>query len=88
MSVTVNPQFEDFIQMQVRSGRYQNPSEVIQAGLEALQRELDLAAVFDDELEKGFEDFEAGRFKSFDSTDQLRAEVESRVKARATTAKQ
>ena len=88
MSVTVNPQLEDFIQNQVRSGRFHNPSEVIQAGLEALQRELDLAAVFDDELEKGFEDFEAGRFQAFDSIAQLRAVVESRVKARAATSKQ
>ena len=83
MSVTVNPQLEDFIQTQVQSGRFHNPSEVIQAGLEALQRELDLAAAFDAQLEQGFEDFEAGRFQSFDSIAQLRSEVESRVQARA-----
>jgi hypothetical protein len=45
--------------------------------------ERDLAAQLDDELEKGFADFEAGRFKRFDSVDDLRSEVESRVKARA-----
>jgi antitoxin ParD1/3/4 len=88
MLMTVTPQLEDFIQTQVRSGRYQNPNEVIQAGLEALQRELDLAAFFDDEIEKGFEDFEAGRFQAFDSIAQLRAEVESRVKARAAKSNQ
>jgi antitoxin ParD1/3/4 len=88
MSETINPQLEDFIQTQVRSGRYQNPNEVIQAGLEALQRELDFAAAFDDEIEKGFEDFEAGRFQAFDSSAQLRAEVELRVKARAAKSKQ
>jgi putative addiction module CopG family antidote len=80
--VTVNPQLEDFIQTQVRSGRFHNPSEVIQAGLEVLQRELDLAAAFDIELEKGFEDFEAGRFQTFDSVAQLKSEIESRVQAR------
>ncbi len=74
--------------MQVRSGRYQDPNEVIQAGLEALQRELDLAQAFDEELEKGFEDFKAGRFQRFDTVAQVRSEVELRFKARAATLKQ
>ena len=47
------------------------------------QLELELAAALDAQLEKGFEDFETGRFQVFDSAAQLRAEVESRVKARA-----
>jgi hypothetical protein len=47
------------------------------------QLELELAAALDAQLEQGFEDFEAGRFQAFDSAAQLRAEVESRVKARA-----
>jgi hypothetical protein len=50
-----------------------------------LQLEHDLTAQFDDELENGFADFETGRFKRFDSVDDLRSEVESRVKARAAT---
>jgi Arc/MetJ-type ribon-helix-helix transcriptional regulator len=76
MSLTIPKQLEEFIQMQVRSGRYQ------------LQRELDLAQAFDEELEKGFEDFKAGRFQRFDTVAQVRSEVESRFKARAATLKQ
>jgi putative addiction module CopG family antidote len=85
MSITLPRQLEEWIEHQVLSGLYRNATEVIQAGLEALQREHDLAAQLDDELEKGFADFEAGRFKRFDSVDDLRSEVESRVEARATT---
>jgi putative addiction module CopG family antidote len=88
MSVTLPRQLEELIEHQVRSGLYRDATEVIQAGLEALQREHDLAAQLDDELEKGFADFEAGRFKRFDSVDDLRSEVESRLKARAATPKQ
>jgi putative addiction module CopG family antidote len=83
MSVTLPRQLEELIETQVRSGLYRDATEVIQAGLEALQREHDLAAELDAELEKGFADFEVGRFKRFDSVDDLRSEVESRVKARA-----
>lgn len=84
MSVTLPRQLEELIETQVRSGLYRDATEVIRAGLEALQREHDLAAELDAELEKGFADFEAGRFKRFSSVDDLRSEVESRVKARAT----
>ena len=61
---------------------------MIQAGLEALQREHDLATQRDDELERGFADFEAGRFKRFDSVSDLRTEIESRLEARAAASKQ
>ena len=83
MSVILPRQLEELIETQVRSGLYRDATAVIQAGLEALQREHDLAAELDAELEKGFADFEAGRFKRFSSVDDLRSEVESRLKARA-----
>ena len=86
--MTLPRQLEELIETQVRSGLYRDATEVIRAGLEALQREHDLAAELDVELEKGFTDFEAGQFKGFDSVDDLRNEIESRVKARATTPKQ
>lgn len=36
-SVALSPWFEDFIQQQIASGRYNNVSEVIRAGLRALE---------------------------------------------------
>ena len=88
MSVTLPLQLEELIAHQLRSGQYRDVTEVIQAGLEALQREHDFQAQLDDELELGFNDFEAGRFKRFDSVDELQAEVQSRLKARAVATKQ
>jgi putative addiction module CopG family antidote len=86
MTLILPPQLEEQIEAQVRSGRYRDANEVIQASLEALQRELDRTEnpeETDDLLEKGFEDFEAGRFKRFATVEELRTEVESRVQARA-----
>ena len=88
MSVTLPSQLEELIEHQLRSGQYRDATEVIQAGLEALQREHDLAAQLDDELERGVNDFEAGRFKRFDSVDDLRTEIESRLETRAAALKQ
>ena len=88
MSVTLPSQLEELIELQMRSGQYRDATEVIQAGLEALQREHDLAAQLGDELERGFADFEAGRFKRFDSVDDLKTEIESRLKVRAAALKQ
>ena len=87
MSVTLPSQLEELIEHQLRSGQYRDVTEVIQAGLEALQREHDLAAQLDDELERGFNDFEAGRFKRFNSVDDLQIEIQARLKARAVASK-
>jgi hypothetical protein len=39
MEVTINPELEQIIQAYLDSGRYQNPTEVLLAGLELLQRQ-------------------------------------------------
>ncbi|EMD1718312.1 type II toxin-antitoxin system ParD family antitoxin [Providencia stuartii] len=47
-SVALSPYFEEFIQSQIKSGRYNNTSEVIRAGLRALEEQenqLKLAAL-------------------------------------------
>lgn len=38
-SVVLSPYFEEFIQNQIKSGRYNNTSEVIRAGLRALEEQ-------------------------------------------------
>lgn len=38
-SVALSPYFEEFIQSQIKSGRYNNTSEVIRAGLRALEEQ-------------------------------------------------
>jgi putative addiction module CopG family antidote len=86
MTLILPPQLEEQIEAQVRSGRYRDANEVIQASLEALQRELgktESLEDIDDKLEKGFKDFEAGRFKRVETVGALRADIESRVFANA-----
>lgn len=36
-NIALSPQFEEFIRAQIKSGRYDNVSEVIHAGLRALE---------------------------------------------------
>ena len=49
-SVALSPHFESFIQKQVKSGRYNNASEVVRAGLRLLEDQQTRATVQREEL--------------------------------------
>lgn len=49
-SVALSPHFETFIQEQVRSGRYNNASEVVRAGLRLLEDQHARAKLQQEEL--------------------------------------
>ncbi|HUO05910.1 MAG TPA: type II toxin-antitoxin system ParD family antitoxin [Candidatus Binataceae bacterium] len=49
-SVALSPHFEAFIQKQVKSGRYNNASEVVRAGLRMLEDEHARANLHHEEL--------------------------------------
>jgi antitoxin ParD1/3/4 len=64
-SIALGPHFEAFVKAQLESGRYNNASEVVRAGLRLLEdatldREQKLKAL-DEALAKGLADAEAGR---------------------------
>lgn len=65
----------------VSSGRYQNASEVLREGLRLVeQREAEDASRLEalrSAVRVGIEDIEAGRFKTFDSTESLRTHLKS-----------
>ena len=67
----------------VTSGRYQNASEVLREGLRMVeQREKEDAyrlQALREAMELGMADFEAGRYKQFDSKESLRAHLKSIV---------
>jgi len=55
MTVSLTPELDQFVETQVKSGRYKSNSEVVRAGLRALANE-DLQIW----LQEGLEDLEAG----------------------------
>ena len=74
----------------VNSGRYQNASEVLREGLRMVeQREKEDAnhlQALREAMELGMADFEAGRYKQFDTKESLRAHLKSIVAKAAAAA--
>ena len=69
------------VEQLVESGRYQNASEVLREGLRLIEKRETEDAIRLEALRSavamGVEDIEAGRFKTFDSSDALRKHVQS-----------
>jgi antitoxin ParD1/3/4 len=73
---TLGKHFEQFVQTQLASGRYNNASEVLRDALRLMEeRELRLAAL-DAAIERGMADIKAGRVHDLDEVcDALDAEL-------------
>lgn len=69
----------DMVEQLVKSGRYQNASEVLREGLRLVeQRDAEDASRLEalrSAVRVGLDDIEAGRFKAFDNKDSLRAHL-------------
>ena len=71
----------EFVEQLVSTGRYQNASEVLRAGIrlierEEAEREARLTALRE-AARSGIADIDAGRFEVFDSPDDLRRHLSS-----------
>ena len=54
-SVALGPHFEDFIQASIRSGRYNNASEVVRSGLRLLEIEEQKLAALRSAIQEGID---------------------------------
>jgi antitoxin ParD1/3/4 len=70
-----------FVEKMVSSGRYQNASEVMREGLRLIeQQEAENAAklkALRDAVQLGIDDIDAGRYRVFDSGDELEAHLKA-----------
>jgi antitoxin ParD1/3/4 len=60
-SYTLGKHFEDFVQAQLASGRYNNASEVIRDALRLMEERQRRLAAFDAVIERSLADSDAGR---------------------------
>lgn len=82
MDISLTPELERRIAEKVESGLYANPSDVVREGLRRLfgeeDRRADMRAWFNAEIDRGLDDFAAGR--SHDA-DEVFAELEALILA-------
>jgi putative addiction module CopG family antidote len=60
MEVTLKPEVEALIQEQLSSGRYQDPSDVIETALHALADGRAISADLDARIQQGLDDIDRG----------------------------
>ena len=79
-SVNLGPKLEATVDNLVKNGRYGSRSEVLREGVRLVEEREKRLVQFDAEIQKGIDDFEAGRFKSIDEVfDRLTAKYEAMV---------
>ena len=82
MNISLTKHFEEFVQRQVESGRYNNSSEVIRAALRLLEDyDRVTRAKVQAAVDRGLADLEAGRVAPFDPAE-IKREGRQRLAAR------
>ena len=87
-SVYLGDHFAQFIEEQVRSGRYSSASDVIRAGLRHLEAEEAQLAALRRGIQKAEEEYQAGRVHEVDDDfwEDLHQEVDNRLAQDKTSA--
>lgn len=82
MNISLTKHFDDFIEEQVRSGRYSNASEVIRAALRLLEDENRLSdARVQAAIDRGLAELDAGKGRPFDA-ERIKREGRKRLAAK------
>ena len=77
-SVVLSAHFDDFIDRQIASGRFNNASEVVRAGLRLLERDESELEELRRLIKEGEDDIAAGRTMTFSSAEELTAYIKSK----------
>ena len=85
MNITLSPELENLINEQVKSGLYKSPSEVVRDGLLLLKEQAQLKNLRREnlrrEVQKGIDAMREGRYKTYNSAEELAEDVIGEVLA-------
>ena len=76
-SVVLSAHFDDFIDRQIASGRFNNASEVVRAGLRLLERDESELEELRRLIKEGDDDIAAGRVYTYSSAQELLDDINS-----------
>ena len=80
MNVSLTPELERFVDDKVESGLYNNASEVVREGLRLLKEHDDVRLRWREQIERGWQDAQAGRLVDGDKAFQR---IDARIKKAA-----
>ncbi len=75
MSYAIGDHFEDFIRKQITSGRYNNASEVVRAGLRMLEDYETRMKELRELIDEGDAAIAAGKVKTYSGPEELTADI-------------
>lgn len=81
-SFVIGDRYEGFIEAQVASGRFNNASEVVRAGLRLLEDREARLAELREFIAEGMADFENGNYTTYKSAAELKRDIIEATKAR------
>ncbi len=86
MEITLPAELEKLINERIESGFYDSPGEVVREGLQLLKEKEQLRQIRREELrgeiQKGIDDIREGRYKTYNSGEELAEEIIRRGKER------
>jgi antitoxin ParD1/3/4 len=81
-SFVIGDRYEHFIEAQVASGRFNNASEVVRAGLRLLEDHEARLAELRELIAEGMADIESGNYTTYNSAEELTRDIIESAKAR------
>jgi len=81
-SFVIGDRYEGFIEAQVASGRFNNASEVVRAGLRLLEDREARLAELRELIAEGMADIESDNYTTYKSADELKRDIIESTKAR------